>query len=117
MEVYCRAYELRPEPIPTLDPDGEYLHRVWSASVHPIARLLDMTLRLPYVQAQRHKALKAAEHAREEDRFDEMHSALFCPFFEDGRDIGQQEVLLEVGISVGLDPEGLRVALEEGSYS
>ena len=29
VEVDWRAYELRPHPIPTLDPDDEYLHRVW----------------------------------------------------------------------------------------
>jgi predicted DsbA family dithiol-disulfide isomerase len=29
--VWC-AFELRPEPEPTLDPDEAYLHRVWNAS-------------------------------------------------------------------------------------
>src|SRR5215210_4773230 len=50
VEVDWRAYELRPDPIPALDSDGEYLHRVWSASVYPMARSLGMTLRLPPVQ-------------------------------------------------------------------
>ncbi len=47
VEVDWRAYELRPYPIPTLDPDGEYLHRVWNASVYPMARSLGMTLTPP----------------------------------------------------------------------
>lgn len=47
VEVDWRAYELRPDPIPTLDPDGDYLHRVWNASVYPMAQSLGMTLRLP----------------------------------------------------------------------
>ncbi len=33
IEVDWRAYELRPDPAPTLDPDGDYLHRVWNAAV------------------------------------------------------------------------------------
>lgn len=117
VEVDWRAYELRPHPIPTLDPDGEYLHRVWNASVYPMARSLGMALRLPPVQPRSRKALEAAEYAREEGRFDEMHTALFKAFFEDGKDIGEEGVLLEAGAAVGLDREGLRAALEEGRYT
>lgn len=117
VEVDWRAYELRPDPIPTLDPDGEYLHRVWNASVYPMARSLGMTLRLPPVQPRSRKALEAAEVAREKGVYDRMHTALFRAFFEEGRDIGEVEVLLEVGESVGLDTDELRTALEEGRYT
>ncbi len=33
VEVDWRAYELRPDPAPALDPDGDYQHRVWNAAV------------------------------------------------------------------------------------
>ena len=115
--VDWRAYELRPHPIPTLDPDGEYLHRVWNASVYPMARSLGTTLRLPPVQPRSRKALEAAELARERGRYDAMHNALFRAFLEEGRDIGDVEVLLDIGGSVGLDREELRVALDEGRYT
>lgn len=117
VEVDWRAYELRPDPIPTLDPDGEYLHRVWNASVYPMARSLGMTLRLPPVQPRSRKALEAAEFAREKGVYNRMHNALFRAFFEEGRDIGDVGVLLEVGGSVGLDTEELRTALEENRYT
>ena len=117
VEVDWRAYELRPDPIPTLDPDGEYLHRVWNASVYPMASSLGMKLRLPPVQPRSRRALEAAEFAREQGVYDAMHHALFRAFFEDGRDIGDVEVLLDVGESVGLDRASLRDALEEGRYT
>ena len=117
VEVDWRAYELRPDPIPTLDPDGDYLHRVWNASVYPMARSLGMTLRLPPVQPRSRKALEAAEFARENGRYEAMHTALFRAFFEKGRDLGEVEILLEVGESVGLDREDLRTALEAGRYA
>ncbi|MGI9049098.1 MAG: DsbA family oxidoreductase [Rubrobacteraceae bacterium] len=117
VEVDWRAYELRPDPVPTLDPDGEYLHRVWGASVYPMARALGMTLRLPPVQPRSRKALEAAEFARENGRYNAMHTALFKAFFEGGRDIGDENTLLEVGASVGLDREELRTALEEDRYT
>ncbi|CAA9451030.1 MAG: hypothetical protein AVDCRST_MAG78-3398 [uncultured Rubrobacteraceae bacterium] len=107
---------MRPESLPTLDPDGDYLHRVRNASVYPVAKSLGMTLRFPPVQPRSRKALEAAEYARGEGRFDEMHEALFRAFFEDGKDIGDTEVLLKVGASVGLDREGIRAAIEEGRY-
>ncbi len=115
--VDWRAYELRPDPVPTLDPDGEYLHRVWNAAVYPMARSLGMTLHLPPVQPRSRKALEAAEFAREKGSFDEMHTALFEAFFRDGRDIGDVKVLVEVGEGVGLDGEELREALAEGRYT
>lgn len=117
VEVDWRAYELWPDPAPTLDPDGEYLHRVWNASVYPMARSLGMTLRLPPVQPRSRKALEAAEFARERGRYEAAHTALFRAFFEEGRDIGDPEVLLDVATSVGLDREELRAALDEGRYT
>ncbi|QIN80318.1 DsbA family oxidoreductase [Rubrobacter marinus] len=116
VEVDWRAYELRPDPVPTLDPDGDYLHRVWNASVYPMAEALGMKLRLPPVQPRSRKALEAAEFAREQGSYDEMHTALFRAFFEDGRDIGDVEVIVDVAAPVGLDLDDLRDALAEGRY-
>ena len=117
VEVEWRAFELRPEPVPTLDPDGEYLHTVWNRSVYPMAARRGMTLRLPPVQPRSRRALEAAELARERGRYEAMHHALFRAFFEEGRDIGDTEVLLEVGASAGLEREELRRVLEEGRYT
>ena len=117
VEVEWRAYELRPNPIPTLDPDGDYLHRVWKASVYPMAESLGMKLRLPPVQPRSRKALEAAEFARERGLYDEMHNALFRAFFEDGRDIGDVEVILDVAAPVGLNPNELRAALAEDRHT
>ena len=112
--ISWRAFELRPEPVPTLDPDGEYLHRVWGQSVYPMARERGMALRLPPVQPRSRKAFEAAAFAGEAGRFDTMHEALFRAFFEHGRDIGEVAVLQEIGASVGLDPDRLGADLTEG---
>ena len=114
IEIDWRAFELRPEPVPTLDPGGEYLHRVWNQSVYPMADERGMTLRLPPVQPRSRKALEAAEFAREAGRFDPMHRALFKAFFEDGRDLADHGVLIETAQSVGLDSQALEGALAEG---
>jgi predicted DsbA family dithiol-disulfide isomerase len=112
-----RAFELRPEPVPTLDPDGDYLHAIWTSSVYPMAERRGMVLRLPPVQPRSRRALEAAELARERGLFEPMHHALFRGFFEDGRDLNDPEVLLALGTSAGLDPDEFRIALEQGLYT
>ena len=112
LEVHWRAFELRPAPLPTLEPGGEYLRTTWARAVYPLAEQRGMTLRLPPVQPRSRKAFEAAEFARLQGRFDPMHRALFRAFFEDGRDLADHDVLVEIGRSVGLDGEELRTALQ-----
>lgn len=117
VEIDWRAFELRPEPVPTLDPDGEYLHRVWKQSVYPMAERRGMVLRLPPVQPRSRRAFEAAEFARQAGRFDAMNLALFQAFFEDGQDLSDPTVLLNLGSKIGLEVEGLREALDSGRYT
>ncbi|MGF9758490.1 DsbA family oxidoreductase [Microvirga sp. 0TCS3.31] len=117
VEIDWRSFELRPEPEPTLDPNAEYLHRVWNQSVYPMARERGLSLmKLPPVQPRSRKAHQAAEYAREAGLLDAMNHALFKAFFEDGRDLADLEVLIGIGRSVGLDENGLRDALESSRY-
>ena len=46
-----------------------------------------------------------------------MHQALFRTLFEGAEDIGKEEMLLQIGASVGLKREGFRFALEEVRYT
>lgn len=114
--VEWRAFELRPEPFPTLDPDGEYLHRVWNQSVYPMARQRGMTLKLPPVQPRSRRAFELAEFAREHGRFDEVHHALFRAFFEDGRNLADIDVLLDIAVASDLSADAVRASLEQGRF-
>jgi predicted DsbA family dithiol-disulfide isomerase len=117
LQIAWRAFELRPEPKPTLDPAGEYLRTTWERSVYPMARERGMHLKLPPVQPRSRKALEAAAYAQSQEAFDAMHEAIFSAFFEEGRDIGETEVLLTLAESVGLQVEPLRQALESHTYT
>jgi predicted DsbA family dithiol-disulfide isomerase len=117
LEVVWRAFELRPDPKPTLDPDGEYLHSTWNRAVYPMAEQRGMRLKLPPVQPRSRLALEAAAFAESHGRFAAMHEALFRGFFEQGRDIGDIEVLCAVGQESGLDADALRQALREGRHT
>jgi predicted DsbA family dithiol-disulfide isomerase len=116
IKIVWRAFELRPDPRPTLDPGGQYLRTTWEKSVYPMAAERGMTLKLPPVQPRSRKAHEAAEFAESHSRFNAMHEALFRAFFEQGRDIGDIDVLCDIAASVELDPDGLRLALNEDRY-
>jgi predicted DsbA family dithiol-disulfide isomerase len=116
VEMTWRAFELRPEPVPTLDPKGNYLRDIWARAVYPMARERGMTLRLPPVQPRSRLAHEAAAFAREHGQFAAMNDALFRAFFEHGEDIGEVDVLAKLSTIAGLDEADLRRALEEGIH-
>jgi predicted DsbA family dithiol-disulfide isomerase len=116
VKIVWRAFELRADPKPTLEPAGEYLRTTWAKSVYPMAAERGMTLKLPPVQPRSRKAHEAAEFAETHMRFNAMHEALFRAFFEQGRDIGDLDVLCDIAASVELDPGVLRLALTENRY-
>lgn len=68
---------------------------------------------MPPVQPRTRLAHEAAEFALQQGRQAEMATALFKAFFQEGRDIGQVEVLCDVALAAGLDPVAMRAALEE----
>lgn len=116
VEVLWRAFELRPEPVPTLDPAGEYLQRVWTNSVYPLAERLGMTMKLPPIQPRSRLAHEAAQWARERGRFDDYNAEVFRAFFERGEDIGDAEVLVALAGGLSLDAGGLRSSLARREY-
>ncbi len=116
VEVVWRAFELRPEPVPTLDPGGEYLQRVWENSVYPMAERLGMTMKLPPVQPRSRLAHEAAHWTRTQGRFDDYHAAVFRAFFERGEDIGRVEVLTSLAAELRLNNESLLDALESHQF-
>jgi len=40
VEVVWRAFELRPEPVPTLDPKGDYLRDIWASALIDLKPML-----------------------------------------------------------------------------
>ena len=109
--VARRAFELRPEQVPTLDPKGDYLRDVWARSVYPLSHERGMTLRLPPMQPRSRVAHEAVAFARTHQKDEELHTAIFRAFFEYGEDIGQVDVLAGLASSVGLSETALRGAL------
>lgn len=120
--VDWRPFELHPETPRTgarLDGrlGGEARARAFRDNIGQLAAASGLTLRIPAVIANSHRALEAAEFAREHGGFEAYHAALFRAYFEQGRDIGDAETLCEVAREAGVDDQGLRQALSDEQYA
>lgn len=119
--IRWRAFELRPEPEPTLDPDGDYLHDTWERAVYPMAAERGMTLRLPRLQPRSRLAHEASAWAWTQEAVrpgadGAMRTALFRGFFEESLDLADPEALVRVAQALDLDGEALRQALAQGDF-
>jgi len=61
-------------------------------------------------------SLEASEFAKEQGRFDEFHHTVFQAYFSRRENIGDIDVLVQIGNGSGLDIAALRSALETGKY-
>lgn len=114
VEVVIRPFELRPDPVPTLKPEDKYLPRIWNGSVYPMARRLGVDINLPTVSPQPRtaRAFTVLQLANEHGVGQEYSKAMFRAFFQQDRDIGEDEVILDIAASVGLDRAEAIQALE-----
>lgn len=105
VEVTIRPFELRPDPVPTLRPEDDYLPRIWKDAVYPMAAQLEVPIALPTVSPQPRtaKAMIVLQLAQEQGKAEEYSAAMFKAFFQEDRNIGEEDVILDVATSVGLD--------------
>jgi predicted DsbA family dithiol-disulfide isomerase len=111
-------FELRPEPNPSLRPEGEYLQRAWSQSVYPMARRMGVPIALPPVSPQPHThlAFEGYRYAREHGKGTEYNHRVLEAFFVEGRDIGDLGVLTRLAGEDGLDEREFEGALRSRKY-
>lgn len=111
-----RAFELRPEPVELLDPQGAYLTSAWNNHVYPLAKKLGVEMKMPPLQPRSRLAHEAAKWAETKGCLEEFNRAVFQAFFVAGADIGKVEVLLQLAADLGLATTSLQAALENHEF-
>jgi predicted DsbA family dithiol-disulfide isomerase len=106
------AFELWPAGTPLPVPDEAWMRAGRGSAVESLARELGVTLQYPALSTRTRKAHEAVAFARANGVMLDMHQAVYHAYWQDGRDIGRIDVLVEIGADVGLDRGGLRVALD-----
>ena len=106
-------FELRPEPNPTLRPEGDYLQRAWAQRVYPIALRMGVPINMPKVSPHPHThlAFEGYQFARAYGKGNEYNHRVLEAFFVEGRDIGDITVLTNLAGEVGLDQKEIEEAL------
>jgi len=102
--------------VPTLDPGGEYLSRVWRDGVYPLAERLGVKMKLPPVQPRSRMAHEAAKWATTVNHFDEYNEAVFRAFFGRGENIGEAIVLVKLAEELRLNAKDLHRALTRHEF-
>jgi predicted DsbA family dithiol-disulfide isomerase len=111
-------FELHPAPTPTRKPDSDYLQTAWKERIYPMAEKLGVHMKLPTVSPYPYTnlAFQGLEFAKDHRAADEYNDAVFRAFFQQSKDIGRIDVLVDIAKKVRLDSEQFRDALEQGTY-
>lgn len=119
IRISWRAFELRPDPVPTLKPEDLYLSTVWHESVYPLGQRLGVLIQLPSISPQPRTAKAFELLALAQDQgLDHAYSLrVLRAFFQENLDIGNAEILIDLAADAGLDLDDARQALASGIYS
>jgi predicted DsbA family dithiol-disulfide isomerase len=102
-------FELCPPPAPLIDPAAEPWRARWSQAR---AAEPELELAAPRLVPWTRKAHELAAQAREQQRFDAVHRALFEAFHLDGRDLGRVDVLLDIAARFEMDLSHTKAVLD-----
>jgi predicted DsbA family dithiol-disulfide isomerase len=115
VEVVWRPFEIHPEvpaegaaPRPGMERLGEGLERM--------AQDEGLDMSRPPLRANSHLAMVGDLFARDQGQPEPYHSNMFKAYWQDHRNIGLREVVLDVARESGLDAAELEQALNDGRY-
>jgi predicted DsbA family dithiol-disulfide isomerase len=112
--VSWRPFDLHPEYPPEGISRAELIERYGPGFTGNLARMFDEA-GLPHsdeltLVPNSKNALKLGERARDLGRFDELHPRIFGAYWAEARDIGDDEVLVELAAAAGISEEDARSA-------
>jgi predicted DsbA family dithiol-disulfide isomerase len=118
VDVEWWPYELHPEiPVDGILREPTSRRAAFYDQLRALATDAGLPFERPPVVANSHRALEAAEFAREHGVFEAMHRELFHAYFAEGRNIGDIDVLIEIAGVCGLDGDALREAIDARRYA
>jgi predicted DsbA family dithiol-disulfide isomerase len=108
LEVEWRPFEIHPETpkkgtdLNNLPYPKEYLEMM-KANIKKLADDIGISLKLSEKLPNSRLALYLSEFARKNGKFDDFHKLVFDSYWKDGKDIGDQALLMGLAETVGLN--------------
>lgn len=115
VRVARHGVEISPPPHPLTPPEEAPWKDRW-AQAEAGSEELGIELRKPAIVPWSRKAHELLCHAEPEGKADELRTRIFRAFFEEGRDIGRVDVLVELARGAGLDLSGTKAVLDVDRY-
>lgn len=97
--------------------NGEMIGDEAKGKIFRVARETGIELRVPDHWLDSSYALEGAEFAREHGKFADYHDRVFAAVFEEGADISNLTILLQLAQSIGLPASELENALTTGALT
>jgi predicted DsbA family dithiol-disulfide isomerase len=73
----------------------------------------NLEIRLPGIVSNSRLSLEASEFAKSKDSFREFHNSVYKAYFQDGQNIGNIDVILNIGEKTGLEINELQECLKK----
>lgn len=119
VEVEWMPFELRPYPAERIDPWNEPdKFEMFQRTIMPWAKQLGVEMKLPRLSPHpyTHTAFEGYQFAKEHGKGSEYQHRVFTAFFQEEKNIGEMDVLVEIAKEVGLNTDDFREALENRTY-
>jgi predicted DsbA family dithiol-disulfide isomerase len=119
VKVDWRNIEIHPETpmdgIPRYKLDSGFYTQLW-INVERLAEESGVEIGPPPVLSNSSLALIASQYAKDQGKFEPFHDAVFLAYWQEGKNIGDLNILSAVAEKVGLSPSGLRAYIREGNW-
>jgi len=112
VDMEVGAYELWPPDAALPSGREAWMVEGWERSVAAIAREVGVAVERATLMTRTRKAHEAVAYARSIGARDAMHEAVYHAYWQERRDIGRIDVLVDIAGALGLDRTDMKVALD-----
>ena len=114
LSIEWRGIEIHPE----FSPEGKKRTKTlksksFAQTVYSMAKEDNIEIKLPGFATNSRLALEASEFARTKNKFLEFHLAIYEDYFLKGLNIGNINIVLDIGERVGIEKEQLEECLDQ----
>ncbi len=114
LTIEWKGIEIHPEFLPQGQKRSKTLKsKSFAKTVYSMAKEDDIEIKLPGFATNSRLTLEGSEFAKAKGKFLEFHIAVYEAYFLEGKNIGDIEVVLEIGEKAELDKNELKECLEK----